>query len=189
MRSVIVVFGSATRPNGLPGKSLSARLKRALHEARLDPRAPIVVSGGAVLGPAEGPVMRRWLVARGVPAQRIIVEAQALYTLDNAMRVAPLIAGMRAATVKLVTSAAHMPRSTVLLERELRAVTGRSHRVLERPARDAVTPANAQAEQDKLARDLATQAALPPRRQSPKMVRAQAWAGSMRMHKSSHAGA
>ncbi len=159
MRSVIVVFGSATLPNGQPGRSLTARLHRALHEARLDPKAPVVVSGGPVLGPAEGQVMRRWLVTRGVASDRIVVEDKALYTLDNVSRVAPLIAGLKASQVKLVTSPAHMQRSKTLLERELRCVTGHSVRVMERPSRDTASAAERDRELAKLGRDLATQSA------------------------------
>ncbi|HSI06795.1 MAG: YdcF family protein [Myxococcota bacterium] len=174
MRSVIVVFGSATLPNGQPGRSLTARLQRALREARLDRKAPIVVSGGPVLGPPEARVMQRWLVTRGVARERIVVEDQALFTLDNVSRVAPLIAGLKAAQVKLVTSPAHMQRSRTLLERELRCVIGHPVRVTERPSRDTQGAGEREREQQKLVRDLATQAARGCRPQSPKIVRAHA---------------
>jgi len=140
----------------------------------LDRKAPVVVSGGPVMGPPEGRVMQRWLVTRGVAPARIVVEDKALYTLDNVSRVAPLIAGLKAADVKLVTSPAHMERSKALLERELRCVTGHHVRVRARPSRDGASALEYEREREKLARDLAMQTARGCPRQSPKIVRAQA---------------
>lgn len=173
MTNVIVVFGAATLPSGRPGPSLTARLNQALREARRDVKAPIIVSGGAVKGPAEGPAMERWLVAHGVRRERIIVEAEALYTLDNAMRVAPLIAGLKASCVKLVTSDFHMRRSQTLLGRELRAVTGRAIPISARPASDSSSTLLMLKESAKLARDLVNQS-IRLSGHPPKIVRAQA---------------
>lgn len=187
MRSVIVVFGSATLPDGQPGRSMTARLECALAEARADTTSPIVLSGGPVVGPPEAVVMRDWLVARGVVPSRLVLEAEALYTLDNAAKVAPLIAGMKATQVKLITSPAHMARSHALLRHELRCVTGRTLPIIEVPSADTASPEEHNREAIKLLRDRQTQKAKPC--QSPKIVRAHAWAGSMRTHKRSQAGA
>ncbi len=188
MRSVIVVFGSATLPDGQPGRSLTARLERTLAEARVDTKSPIVLSGGPVVGPPEAVVMRSWLVERGVAPSRLILEAEALYTLDNAAKVAPLIAGLKATQVKLITSPAHMARSHALLRHELRCVTGRTLPIIKVPSADDASAEEHAREAIKLARDRETQKTKPCR-QPPKIVRAQACAGSMRTHKSSQAGA
>lgn len=189
MRSVIVVFGAGTNPHGGLSTNLHRRLETAIGAARRNPSATIIVSGGAVTGPAEGPTMQRWLVGRGIRPTRIIVEALARYTLENANNVAPLLVGLRASEITLVTSAFHMPRSEALLKGALHAVApAHRFRVRRRPARNSLMGAAARAlavsERDKLVRDLQTQAAHPP-----KIVRAHAWAGSIKMHSKSQAGA
>ena len=122
----IVVFGCATSSAGAPTPGLVSRLRRAIEEARRDPKALIVVTGGAVRGPAEGPVMRDWLVSHGVDAGRICVEDRARNTLDNVRRVMPLLERAEVSRVTLVTEAFHMPRSCVLMLAELRQRGGRS---------------------------------------------------------------
>jgi uncharacterized SAM-binding protein YcdF (DUF218 family) len=165
MRSVIVVFGSGTRPDGRITPGLHRRLTTALVCARRQPHAPIIVSGGAVTGPAEGPIMRRWLIAQGVAPQRIVVEDCAKYTLDNALRVAPLVAGLHATTVTLVTQAFHMTRSAALLAGALRRVTSRPVHIRKAAAHDSAFDQEARdlrrGEALKLERDLQTLQALP----------------------------
>ena len=132
----IVVFGAATQADGRPSPKLEARLEAALDEAVQDPAAILIVSGGPVTGPAEGPLMAEWLSARGVDPARIIVEPKARYTLDNAERVAPLVAACGAREVTLVTSDSHMPRSLGLLRKELARVVGSAVTVRPRRAKD-----------------------------------------------------
>ena len=129
----IVVFGAGTQADGRPSTKLALRLETALEEAKRDPEAVVIVSGGAVTGPAEGPVMAEWLAARGVDRDRIVVEPEARYTLDNAERTAPLVAACGAGEVTLVTSDSHMTRSLALLRREMARI-GRP-RVNVRPRR------------------------------------------------------
>jgi uncharacterized SAM-binding protein YcdF (DUF218 family) len=138
--AAIVVFGCTVTPGGAPSPALERRLRHALGLWRARPDATLVVSGGRLYGrPAEAGVMQAWLLAEGVPAARIILEAESLYTLDNAERVAPLLAALNVEAVTLVTEAYHMPRS----ERLLRAALTR-HGVRARletaPAPDDLTP-------------------------------------------------
>lgn len=161
MRTVIVVFGAATRQGGRLSEPLKRRLQRAREEAHKHPEAPIIVSGGAVKGPAEGPVMRRWLTRHGVDADRIIVEDQARYTLDNAQRVVPLLRKLAPSNVVLVTSASHMARAFALLDAELKSTQQRIVRIHPAAAPESGTRAEIGAryalEAMKTERDLATQ--------------------------------
>jgi hypothetical protein len=137
-------------------------LVRARQEARRHPNAKIIVSGGPVKGPAEGPLMQRWLVAHGVDRGRIIVESEARYTLDNARRVVPLMRPLKPTDVVLVTSHTHMGRSLALLEEELRTLQ-QSVRIRPSAAPEHGTPeqiaARTREEAAKTERDLATQRA------------------------------
>jgi uncharacterized SAM-binding protein YcdF (DUF218 family) len=118
----ILVFGAAVDHDGTPHRPLTLRLHRALAEAAADPRALVIVSGGRLRGrPAEAPVMREWLVARGLDAARIIVEPDARSTYENVRHCADLIAGQGVRRVTLVTERYHILRSRLLLARALAA--------------------------------------------------------------------
>jgi uncharacterized SAM-binding protein YcdF (DUF218 family) len=92
------------------------RLKQALDEARRDPSALVVVSGGSVRGrPPEASAMRDWLVAEGLDPARVILEAASRSTPDNAHWCAGLLAGSGVSRVTLVTERYHMRRSRRLL--------------------------------------------------------------------------
>jgi vancomycin permeability regulator SanA len=118
----ILVFGAAVDHDGRPHRPLTLRLHRALAEAVADPRAVVIVSGGRVHGrPAEAPVMREWLLTRGLDAARIVVEPEARSTYENARHCADLIAGQGVRRVTLVTERYHVLRSRLLLARALAA--------------------------------------------------------------------
>src|SRR5687767_14540327 len=88
----IVVFGTKVNPDGTPSPRLERRLIQALAEFRKDPSALVVVSGAAVATPCnEAVAMKAWLVDRGVPADRVVLEDRARLTIENAEFVAPLV--------------------------------------------------------------------------------------------------
>jgi uncharacterized SAM-binding protein YcdF (DUF218 family) len=116
----VVVFGSAVRPDGRPSPSLLRRLQTTLGEARRDPGARIVVSGGTAAGRAEGPFMARWLTDRGVRPDRLLVESRARHTGENADLVVPLLGGAGIDRVTLVTERFHMRRARYHLRAALR---------------------------------------------------------------------
>lgn len=166
---VIVVFGAGLDRAGRPSAGLEARLRRARAQAQRHPAARLLVSGGAVSHPKpEAEAMAEWLIAHGVAEARIIREAEARFTLDNAEKVADLVRTLGSRRVDLVTEAYHMPRSAALLRA---AFTARALQVelLESPAPDAApSPARAAAERNKLIRDQRDQADL-HRRFTPSM--------------------
>lgn len=141
--------------------SLKERLLKTREVAAKNPAAKIIVSGGPVAGAAEGPLMRRWLVAHGISASRIEVEDKARYTLDNVRKVMPILREMKPTDVVVVTSASHMARAFALLDEEIHRTQARRVRMHKAPAREVGTgeavSARKAAERVKLSRDLETQ--------------------------------
>jgi uncharacterized SAM-binding protein YcdF (DUF218 family) len=108
-------IGSATPENRFP--SLGASSDRIWQAAMLyrEGVAPRIVVTGASLPPqqggqavAEAVAMRFFLFQLGVPSEAIVVEDQALNTIENMQLTKALVGNGR---VALVTSAYHMPRA------------------------------------------------------------------------------
>jgi len=112
----IVALGSPTNADGTPRPRLLGTLQRTLALANQDPKAAVLVTGGAVKSGGEAVAMRDWLVARGVAPERIIVEDQARDTIQNAQRVAPLLAKAGKTEVTLATVSYHMERSLFIFD-------------------------------------------------------------------------
>lgn len=97
---------------GAPSGMMLARIVTAVRlQKRL--KIPIVVSGGKVYEhkSAEAPIVKRFLVDLGVPAQRIILEEKSRDTLENAMYVREICVDFGYKTPILVTSAYHLKRA------------------------------------------------------------------------------
>ncbi len=125
-KHAVVIFGHGEAGVPSPTPQLVRRLERGLAELQKDPEALAVLSGDAVHTRAvEADVMRAWLIARGVDAQRIVskrivTETTAQSTLDNAQFVAPILERAGVERVTLVTERFHMRRSRSLLKRAMR---------------------------------------------------------------------
>lgn len=122
--AIVVLGGSigGAMPPLRPDPELYDSSDRVWHAARLFHRgvAPrIVVSGGSYAvetgeAPAvqtEAMAMRQFLVALGVPEDRIVMEGKSLNTIGNMRETRALVGTAR---VALVTSAYHMPRALQL---------------------------------------------------------------------------
>lgn len=108
-REVGLVLGAQVYPNGRPCHYLRARLDvaRALYERGQVDR--LIVSGDN--SPAhfhEPDAMRRHLVAAGVPAEAIEVDAHGLDTYDSALR-ARQVFGL--ARITVISQQYHLPRT------------------------------------------------------------------------------
>ncbi len=122
----IVVLGGTIVPAAPPHSvepHLTDASDRMWHAARLfhagvAPR--MIVSGGNFVeqegGPAttEAEAMRRFLIALGVPADRIVSEGRSLNTIENVRNVREIVKGGR---VLIVTSGFHVPRVAGLAEK------------------------------------------------------------------------
>ncbi|MBO4849251.1 MAG: YdcF family protein [Clostridia bacterium] len=82
----VIVLGSGIRGN-TPTLTLRYRLDAALDYLERNPGCTAVVSGGQGPGESvsEASVMRSWLISRGIPEERIIVEDRSLSTEENFM--------------------------------------------------------------------------------------------------------
>lgn len=119
-KAVAIVLGQALRPDGEPSRLLADRARRAkglLDDGTVE---ALIVSGSdpAGVGHTEASAMRDVLESQGVPRARIIMEAQATTTAENAwfaMRWIPKGTGQ----LHIVTSEFHMPRARYVVEATL----------------------------------------------------------------------
>lgn len=113
----IVVLGAA-QYEGRPSPVLRARLDHAVALWRRDLAPVLVLTGGTGAGDttSEAAVGRRYVLARGVPENAIIVEDQGLTTSQSMHAVANLLGG-DSARVILVSDAFHMLRLSILSRR------------------------------------------------------------------------
>jgi uncharacterized SAM-binding protein YcdF (DUF218 family) len=120
MHDALVVLGAGFRPDG--GISPALR-RRAVHAARIYHTgvAPLVLVTGGV-NPSHAPyaeadAMSAILTAWGVPDARILREAHARNTAENARLSAAVFLGRGARRVGVVTDPAHMPRALLAFRR------------------------------------------------------------------------
>lgn len=134
-----VLLGGVVQPRLMQGNrplALGDAAERLVEFDRLsllEPDLPLVISGGSGAlwdKKAEAPLIRDWLVAGGLAASRVRVEADSRNTWENAQNtlamLAPTLPRDRDITVLIVTSAAHMPRAVGVF-RQVAAEQGLDH--------------------------------------------------------------
>ena len=115
---VALVLGNAVEADGRPSALLQSRLDRALEQYRHGDYPFIIVSGGFdVPGGDEATAMRAYLVGKGVPAERIIVDSQGVNTYASARFTARLLRERGWRSVCVVTDYYHVPRARLALRR------------------------------------------------------------------------
>lgn len=84
-RTFVILLGGGIDKNGKLPKPVIRRLEKAAEYLRLDESACCVVTGGTLkwLPCPEAPEIKRQLVLRGIPEERILVEDKALDTIQN----------------------------------------------------------------------------------------------------------
>lgn len=112
---LIVALGRRLRHDAV-GKEYAERLRRAHALQQGRPRAEILLVGGKTGGArvSEAEQGRRFLLARGVPADRIRLEDRSRHTLENFRHVRALLGRRGRAPFVLITSRAHLARSSAL---------------------------------------------------------------------------
>ncbi|MEZ6186632.1 MAG: YdcF family protein [Planctomycetota bacterium] len=115
---VAVVLGNKVHPSGIPSQHLRERLERALALFREGRVQALLVSGGLGReGHQEADVMARWLIERGVPAERVLRDPHGNTTHDTALNAARIM-GERGWTRALVISQYfHLTRAKLALRR------------------------------------------------------------------------
>lgn len=112
---VALVLGTRVGPDGTPSPFLAARLEIARRLFEGGKVRAILVSGDNMNADYNEPdAMLRWLVDRGVPAQRVVLDHAGFDTYDSCAR-AKRIFGVERATV--VTQSFHLPRAVTLCRR------------------------------------------------------------------------
>ncbi|MCO5166714.1 MAG: YdcF family protein [Planctomycetes bacterium] len=115
---VAVVLGARVRPDGTPSVQLHDRLTRGLDAWRRGEAGLVMVSGGlGVEGHEEADVMAAWLIARGVPPDRVVVDRDGWTTWHTAVNTRALLEARGLQSALVVTSYYHVPRSKLAFER------------------------------------------------------------------------
>lgn len=110
---VFVLLGNRMNDDGSISDILRGRLEIAKDYYFAHKPDKIIVTGGLanpVAGTPEAPVMKRELIARGIPEEIIIKEDKSLTTKQNAEFSVPIIKSLGADKVVLCTSKEHMNR-------------------------------------------------------------------------------
>jgi uncharacterized SAM-binding protein YcdF (DUF218 family) len=116
---VIVVLGAAEY-NGRPSPVFRARLDHALQLYKRGLAPLVMTTGGAGGDPVhtEAEVGRSYLVRRGVPAERIVVEVEGGSTVHSIVAVSEIMRRMNLRSAILVSDGYHIYRSKRILENE-----------------------------------------------------------------------
>ncbi|WFE42267.1 ElyC/SanA/YdcF family protein [Micromonospora sp. WMMD998] len=109
---VALVLGAKVEADGSPSPFLAARLEIARQLYAAGKVKAVLVSGDHMNWDYDEPdAMRRWLVDRGVPADKVVLDHAGFDTYDSCVR-ARRVFGVRRATV--VTQSFHLPRAVAL---------------------------------------------------------------------------
>lgn len=110
----IIVLGAQVKKDGSLSVQLQWRLDKAVEAYRMHP-CTVVCSGarGHDEPEAEGTVMRRYLIAQGIPEADVIAECEAFDTRQN-LQFSKRLLGDDVKRVCIVTSDYHMPRAIAM---------------------------------------------------------------------------
>ena len=123
--TVILLGGGIYKDGSLP-KSMQARTETAASYLTQHPEAIVVVTGGSLSKlPAEAPAVKALLIQKGISPNRILVESNALDTIQNFSNSLALLKDYRHCTTEavlhsdilVVTSFSHLARAQFLARR------------------------------------------------------------------------
>lgn len=113
----IVILGAAVWSDG-PSPTLRRRVARAVALWRADPQAALVPCGGCgTHPPTEAEAMRALLREAGVPPAAIHPETASRNTAENIRGARPILEGLGATDVVIVTDWFHAPRARLVARR------------------------------------------------------------------------
>jgi vancomycin permeability regulator SanA len=112
----IVILGAAVGPGGRPSPAMRRRVAAALVAAGGAGGARFLPTGGVGRHPpAEAEVMRRLLIAAGVPPEHIAVEDTGTDTLSSLLACTRILRAVRAGRISVATDGYHAPRCRAVL--------------------------------------------------------------------------
>lgn len=116
---VAVVLGNKVEPGGQPSPRLAARLDRAYDCYAASQCRILFVSGGVdPAGTDEAAAMRDYLLARGVPADQIVVDSAGVDTWATARHASAYMREHGYTRALAVTQYFHVPRTMLALKRQ-----------------------------------------------------------------------
>jgi vancomycin permeability regulator SanA len=115
---IALVLGNKVNPDGSPSPRLKARLDTAISLFQKGYFQRIIVSGGTGKeGFPEGTVMKRYLIASGIPAFAVLVDDHGVDTLTSAHNTASIMRSEHLKSVFVITQYFHIPRSKLALSK------------------------------------------------------------------------
>jgi len=115
---VAVVLGNQVFPDGTPSPRLAGRLDEGVALYRRGAARNLIVSGGVGReGWDEAAVMKRYLVARGVPAGRVVTDSLGVNTAATARNSAIIMRQRGWTSAIAVSQYFHVPRCRLALRR------------------------------------------------------------------------
>jgi uncharacterized SAM-binding protein YcdF (DUF218 family) len=123
---IAIVPGNTVYRDGHPSPRLAARLDRAGQCYEQRQCGLIFVSGGVDMsGTDEAVAMRAYLMRRGIPADRIVVDSAGRDTWATAHNASAFMQGHGLSSAVVVTQYFHLPRAMLALRRfGIRHVSG-----------------------------------------------------------------
>ncbi|MDF2863291.1 MAG: YdcF family protein [Achromobacter mucicolens] len=116
---VAVVLGNKVEPGGQPSPRLAARLDRAYDCYAASQCRILFVSGGVdPAGTDEAAAMRDYLLARGVPADQIVVDSAGVDTWATTRHASAYMREHGYTRALAVTQYFHVPRTMLALKRQ-----------------------------------------------------------------------
>ena len=118
-KDIALVLGNKVNEDGTPSDRLAARLDRAAYLYDNDGCSIIIVSGAkGIEGHDEAVVMKNYLVQKGIPNEKVIVDSDGWNTWKsavNAYRIADGM-GLKKPSIVAVSQYFHLPRCRLLLK-------------------------------------------------------------------------
>ncbi len=115
---VAVILGTRVSPNGVPSFWLRGRLERGLELYQAGTVKHIIVSGGLGReGHQEADVMREYLIARGVPAEKIFTDRAGDDTFATARNAKKIMDAQNFQSAVIVSHYYHLPRAQLAFKR------------------------------------------------------------------------
>lgn len=115
---VAIVLGNTVLPTGQPSPRLAARLDRAYDcYAAMQCRLVFVSGGVDPAGADEAAVMRDYLIARGVPTERIVTDSAGDNSWATARHASAYMREHGYTRALVVTQYFHVPRTVLALRR------------------------------------------------------------------------
>lgn len=115
----VVVLGARADSDGNPTPTMLARVSEGVREYQRGVAPRLILTGGADHEPfVEARVMERVAEAQGVPAADIVLEPDALDTIQNACFVTRLLKARGWRSAEVVTSRRHAPRAEMVFSKE-----------------------------------------------------------------------